>query len=80
MIRSTSWIESIEIGKTAQLRQYKSIGGKRWQYHLLHLLRNTMSISEYKRVHYERCCLTPQVIVTKTIEAVVELGRVLHEK
>ena len=36
--------------------------------------------SEDKRAHYELCALIPQVIVTKRMEAVVELGRVLHEK
>jgi hypothetical protein len=36
--------------------------------------------SEDKRAHYELCALIPEVIVTKTTEAAVELGRVFHGK
>ena len=36
--------------------------------------------SEDKRAHYELCALIPQVIVTKSIEGAMQLGRVLCEK
>ena len=36
--------------------------------------------SREKRAHYELCALFPQVIVSKSEEATVELAQVLHKK
>ena len=36
--------------------------------------------SKEKRAHYELCALIPQVITSKSEEATVEVGQVLHEK
>jgi len=36
--------------------------------------------SKEKRAHYELCGLIPQVITSKSEEATVEVGQVLHEK
>ena len=36
--------------------------------------------SKEKRAHYKLCALIPQVIVSKSEEATVELAQVLHKK